>query len=82
VVRNPLIIPNKPAGSIELANTVSKAFEDNTKDGQVRAVMIRNHGVVSVGEDIHGAHTVIEALEEWAKILTISKICGGPKYVL
>ena len=23
-----------------------------------------------------------EALEEWAKILTVSKIFGGPKYVL
>ena len=82
VVGNPVIIPNKPSGSIELANTVSKAFENYTKEGQVRAVIIRNHGVVSVGEDIHTARTVIEALEEWAKILTIAKICGGPKYVL
>src|SRR6185437_122480 len=74
VVGNPIIVPNKPSGSIELANTVSKAFENYTKEGQVRAVIIRNHGVVSVGEDIHTARTVIEALEEWAKILTISKI--------
>jgi L-fuculose-phosphate aldolase len=82
VVGNPIIVPNKPSGSRELANTVSQAFENNTKEGQVRAVIIRNHGVVSVGNDIHKARTVVESLEEWAKILTISKICGGPKYAL
>jgi L-fuculose-phosphate aldolase len=82
VVGNPIIIPSKPSGSIELANTVSQAFETNTRERVVRAVIIRNHGVVCVGEDIHKARAVIEALEEWAKILTISKICGGPKYVL
>jgi L-fuculose-phosphate aldolase len=35
-----------------------------------------------VGNDIHQARAVVEALEEWAKILTISKIFGGPKYRL
>jgi L-fuculose-phosphate aldolase len=48
----------------------------------VRAVIIRNHGVVSIGNNIYQARAVIESLEEWAKIYTISKIFGGPKYVL
>ncbi len=76
VVGNPVIIANKPSGSLELADTVSNAFEE------VRAVIIRNHGVVSIGNNIHQARAVIESLEEWAKIFTISKIFGGPKYVL
>jgi L-fuculose-phosphate aldolase len=86
VVGNPVIIPNKPSGSIELANTVSNAFEGERKEEkeqeQVKAVIIRNHGVVSIGNNIYQARAVIESLEEWAKIYTISKIFGGPKYVL
>jgi L-fuculose-phosphate aldolase len=79
VVGNPIIIPNKPSGSTELANIVSKAFGEDGEE--VRAVIIRNHGVVTVGNNIHQARAVVEALEEWAKILTISKIFSGPKYV-
>lgn len=86
VVGNPVIIPNNPSGSIELANTVSNAFgeEENEEKEQekVRAVIIRNHGVVSIGNNIYQARAVIESLEEWAKMYTISKIFGGPKYVL
>lgn len=84
VVGNPVIIPNKPSGSIELANIVSNAFfeEEDKQKEQVRAVIIRNHGVVSVGNNIYQARAVIESLEEWAKIYTISKTFGGPKDVL
>jgi L-fuculose-phosphate aldolase len=85
VVGNPVIIPNKPSGSIELASIVSNAFfegEDKQEEEQVRAVIIRNHGVVSIGNNIYQARAVIESLEEWAKIYTISKIFGGPKYLL
>ena len=39
----------------------------------------RNHGVVSVGNNIYEARAVIESLEEWAKIYAISKIFGGAK---
>jgi ribulose-5-phosphate 4-epimerase/fuculose-1-phosphate aldolase len=87
IVGNPVIIPNKPSGSIELANTVLNAFEGERKkeengDEQVRALIIRNHGVVSIGNNIHQARAVIDSLEEWANIYTIPKIFGGPKYVL
>jgi L-fuculose-phosphate aldolase len=79
VVGNPVIISNKPSGSTELANTVSRAFE--TPREEIRAVIIRNHGVVTVGNDIHKARAVVESLEEWAKVWTITKLFGGPKYV-
>jgi L-fuculose-phosphate aldolase len=79
VVGDPVVIANKPSGSIALANIVSRIFES---EKNVRAIIIRNHGVVTVGKDIHQARAVVEALEEWAKILTASKIFGGPKYKL
>jgi hypothetical protein len=37
---------------------------------------------VSIGNNIYQARAVIESLEEWAKIYTLSKVFGGPKYVL
>lgn len=74
-----MVVPNKPAGSTELANTVSRAF--GRPEEQIRAVIIRNHGVVTIGNSIHQARAVVESLEEWAKIWTITKVFGGPKYV-
>jgi ribulose-5-phosphate 4-epimerase/fuculose-1-phosphate aldolase len=77
VVGQPAIISNKPSGSKDLAESVSEAFQ---KEGAItRAVVIKNHGVVAVGKDIHQARAVVESLEEWARILTVSEIYGGPK---
>jgi L-fuculose-phosphate aldolase len=77
VVGQPVIISNKPSGSNDLAESVSGAFQ---KEGATtRAVVIKNHGVVAVGKDIHQARAVVESLEEWAKILTVSEIFGAAK---
>jgi L-fuculose-phosphate aldolase len=78
VVGQPVIISNKPSGSKDLAESVSTAFQES----DVRAVVIKNHGVVAVGKDIHQARAVVESLEEWAKLLTISEIFGGAKNYL
>jgi L-fuculose-phosphate aldolase len=75
------MVSNKPSGSKELADIVSETF-GRTDAKKSRAVIIKNHGVVAVGNNIHEARAVIEALEEWAKILTITKIFGGPRDVL
>jgi L-fuculose-phosphate aldolase len=80
VVGDPVIISNKPSGSKELADIVSEAFRHAGEKS--RAAIIKNHGVVAVGNNIHEARAVVEALEEWAKILTITKIFGGPRHVL
>jgi L-fuculose-phosphate aldolase len=82
VVGNLIVVSNKPSGSVALANIVSNVFTDQNTEKNVRAIIIKNHGIVTVGNDIHQACAVVEALEEWAKILTISKIFGGPKYRL
>ena len=81
IVGDPVIVSNKPSGSKELADIVSEAF-GNRGGEKLTAVIIKNHGVVAVGNNIHEARAVVEALEEWAKILTITKIFGGPRYVL
>lgn len=70
IVRDPIVIDNIPSGTIELASTVSRCF----KNTRVRAVIIKNHGVVAVGKDLDEARSVVESLEQWAKILTVCKI--------
>jgi ribulose-5-phosphate 4-epimerase/fuculose-1-phosphate aldolase len=47
-----------------LTNAVSNAFVGEMDEEQVRAVIIRNHGVVSIGNNIYEASAVIESLEE------------------
>jgi L-fuculose-phosphate aldolase len=79
VVGEPVIIPNKPSGSKDLAESVSLVFQG---DDSAKAVVIKNHGVVAIGKDIHQARAVVEALEEWAKILAISRLFGGSKEYL
>lgn len=70
IVGDPVIIEDVPSGSVELASNVSKCFEDN----RVRAVIIKNHGVVAIGKNLDKARSVVESLEEWSKVLTICKI--------
>ena len=70
IVGDPIIMDNIPSGSVDLASIVSKCFRDN----KVRAVIIKNHGVVAIGKDLHKARSVVESLEEWSKVLTVSKI--------
>jgi ribulose-5-phosphate 4-epimerase/fuculose-1-phosphate aldolase len=72
VVGELAVIANRPSGSIELAEAVSVEFK---KDA--RAVVIKNHGVIAGGMDIHHARAIVESLEEWAKILTVARIFGG-----
>jgi L-fuculose-phosphate aldolase len=78
VLGPPSIIKNYPSGSIQLAREVAGIF-GRTKS---KAVIIRNHGVVGIGRNIDDARAVVESLEEWSKILTVSEIFGGPKYYL
>lgn len=74
----PTIILNKPSGSSELAKEVLKVIMDNDS----KVVIILNHGIISIGETLEQARIRIESLEEWSKILAISKLFGGPKYFL
>jgi ribulose-5-phosphate 4-epimerase/fuculose-1-phosphate aldolase len=72
VVGEPAVIANRPSGSIELGEAVSVEFKKGA-----RAVVVKNHGVIAGGMDIHHARAIVESLEEWAKILTVARIFGG-----
>jgi len=69
----PAVIENRPSGSAELADAVAAEF---AKDA--RAIVIKNHGIVAAGQDIHHARAIVEALEEWAKVLAVARMLGGP----
>lgn len=60
VVGEPAVIANRPSGSAELAKAVSDEFRKGA-----RVVVIKNHGVVAGGRDMHHARAVAESLEEW-----------------
>jgi L-fuculose-phosphate aldolase len=72
VVGDPAVIPNEPSGSNELAAMVAGKF-----GAGFRAVVVKNHGVIAVGTNIHHARAVVESLEEWSKILVLDRACGG-----
>ncbi|HEX2014835.1 MAG TPA: class II aldolase/adducin family protein [Nitrososphaera sp.] len=72
VVGEPAVIMNRPSGSAELAKAVSDEFAKGS-----RVVVIKNHGVVAGGRDVHHARAIVESLEEWSKILTAAQVFGG-----
>ena len=74
VVGEPAVIENRPSGSTGLAEAVAGEFKKG-----IRAVIIKNHGVVAGGTDIHHARAIVESLEEWAKILTIAQAFDGSR---
>jgi len=74
VVGTPAVIPNQPSGSEGLAESVAREFQAGA-----RAVIVKNHGVVAGGKDMHHARAIAESLEEWAKILFAAKTFGGVK---
>ena len=53
-----------PAGSRELADAVGAAFADP----EVRAVLLREHGTITVGPDLPTAHYRTEYLEDNARV--------------
>lgn len=77
VVDNPVVIPHSPSGSQALAESVAVAFANGAN-----AAVIKNHGVVAAAANIHAARAIIESLEEWSKILVLSKVLGGPSELL
>jgi ribulose-5-phosphate 4-epimerase/fuculose-1-phosphate aldolase len=72
VVGEPAVVANRPSGSTELAKAVSDEFRKG-----VKVVVIKNHGVVAGGRNMHHARAIVESLEEWAKIFTVAQVFGG-----
>ena len=47
--------------------------------GKHNALLLRSHGPVSMGANLEQAYQRMELLEDFAKILLLSKILGGPQ---
>lgn len=64
------LLPYAPPGSVELATSVTEGF----KDSRVKAVLLREHGVVSVGETLEDAYHTTALVEDTAKIALLSSL--------
>ncbi len=64
------LVDYAPPGSNELADLVVKGFEDP----EVHSVLMKNHGVVSVGETLHEALSITEYVENTAEIGFLSSV--------
>ncbi|BCV22842.1 class II aldolase/adducin family protein [Moorella sp. Hama-1] len=58
------VIGFAPAGSVELAEMVSKAFQDP----ELKAAVMTRHGFITVGPDIHRAFYLADVLEDNARV--------------
>jgi len=63
-----------PPGSDELARLVMEAFQDAT----LKAALLQNHGVISVGKDLFEALYLAEVIEDTAKIAVMAQALGAP----
>jgi L-fuculose-phosphate aldolase len=64
------LLPHAPSGSIELANRVADGF----KDSRVKAVLLREHGVVAVGETLENTYYTTALVEDTAKVALLSSL--------
>ena len=65
-------------GSKELGHMIAKEF---TKNSEYKAVIMENHGVVLMGEDIADAYQRFETLELCARTILNAKTLGNPRYL-
>jgi L-ribulose-5-phosphate 4-epimerase len=64
------LLQHAPPGSIQLANKVARGF-DNSK---VKAILLREHGTVAIGETIEDAFRTTALVEDTAKIALLSSL--------
>ena len=65
----PFIVSATP-GSIELATKVKNAF----RKLKVKAVLLKEHGVVAIGESLEDAYHTTSLVEDTAKIALLSSL--------
>jgi L-fuculose-phosphate aldolase len=64
------LLASARSGSIELATMVRDSF----KDSKVKAVLLRDHGVVTIGENLENAYHTTSLVEDTAKIALLSSL--------
>ena len=66
-----------PIGDLVLIGTEDIGKEITSKIGNSRAIIMKNHGVFTVGKNINEALKAAVYIEESAKILIMSNLLGG-----
>jgi len=64
-------------GSVESAENVSRAF----KDPKMKAVLLREHGTLSVGETLEKAYYIADWVEDAAKVAFLSSLIKTLDYL-
>lgn len=64
------LLPSAPPGSTQLATTVTNAF----KETKVKAALLREHGLVTIGENLEDAYHTTSLVEDTAKIALLSSL--------
>jgi L-fuculose-phosphate aldolase len=64
-----------PPGSDELSKIVLDGF---SADPEIKAILLQNHGVVTVGVDVYQAIYFAEVVEDKAKMALYSRMLGEP----
>jgi len=64
------LVEYAPPGSLELAGYVTGGLKDPT----VQALLLKNHGVVTVGDTVYRAYHINEWVEEAARVALLSSI--------
>ncbi len=67
---NVLLIGSAAPGSIELSTKVKNAF----KNPKIKAVLLKEHGVVGIGESLESAYHTTSLVEDTAKIALLSSL--------
>jgi L-ribulose-5-phosphate 4-epimerase len=64
------LLPSGPPGSSELATSIRDGFQDS----RVKAVLLREHGIVTMGENLESAYQTASLVEDTAKIALLSSL--------
>ncbi len=64
------LVPSAPPGSIELAITVTDCF----KNPRVKAALLKEHGMVAIGETLENAYNITSLVEDTAKVALLSSL--------
>ena len=64
------LLPHAAAGSVELAKNVASSF----KNTEAKAVLLREHGIVSIGGTLEEAYHVTSLVEDTAKVALLSSL--------
>jgi L-fuculose-phosphate aldolase len=67
------VIPYEITSSKELAENIGKAIQDHN------ALLLANHGAITVGDTLERAFRRMEELENLCKMLTVANMLGGAK---